>query len=215
VKLLPLTQAHIPVVAQLHTDALAGDFLPSLGEKFLRVFYRAALRSGLAFGFVQVGVAEKPDGFVLASPDTSALFRRVAAGSALALGWAALPAVLRRPALLGKVGETFLYPAREAEAAGAASGCAELLVIAVAPARRSQGTGAALVAALNETFARQGISRYKVTVLAENDGANRFYCREGFQQVSRFIQYGKWWNLYLLTLPVELQRGPRSQAVEV
>ena len=187
--------SHLRRVAKIHAAALAGDFLPSLGVDFLHTFYRAALSSGAAFGFVLLQ-SDLPAGFVLGSADTDALFRRVLFRAPLALAWAGLPAILRQPRLLEKVAETFLYPHREAVTPVKA----ELVVIAVEPECRSQGAGHALVQALNTVFQAQGVVAYKVTVLQSNSGANRFYQREGFNIAGEFELYHKRWNLYTLSL---------------
>jgi ribosomal protein S18 acetylase RimI-like enzyme len=189
--ILPIQEHHLSEVARLHVSALAGDFLPSLGERFLVVFYRDALRSRLAAGFVNLNGRGTVSGFVLGSLDASALFRRVAFRSAISLGWAALPALLKRPVLLVKVAETFLYPSKES-----AEEKAELLVIAVDASHRSQGLGAALVQSLEVYFRARGVQAYKVTVLRSNPGANRFYQRMGFQLGGQFRLYRKDWNLY-------------------
>lgn len=193
---VPLRVEHAEAVARLHAGALAGDFLPSLGPAFLSVFYRTALERGQLFGFVQLEAGQVA-GFVAASLATSRLFRSVLGGAALQLGWAALPAVLRRPGLLLKAAETVLYPAREAQASVVE---AELLVIAVAAEKRGCGIGEALVRSLNAAFRAQGVPVYKVTVLETNPGANRFYRRLGFQLSGTFRMYGKGWNLYTFPL---------------
>ncbi len=187
--------SHVERVAEIHAAALPGDFLPSLGVRFLSVFYRAALESKAAFGFVQTE-GDRVSGFVLGSVDTGQLFRRVILRAAVPLGWSALPAVLRRPALLARVAETFLYPHREASAPEKA----ELVVIAVDSQRRSRGSGQALVQALDEAFLAQGVQSYKVTVLQSNPGANRFYQRLGFCLAGEFQLYDKRWNLYTRSL---------------
>ncbi len=189
----PLTGSHVPAVARLHASALAGDFLPSLGEPFLRTFYRSTLKSDLAFGFVQMEETGELAGFVLGSLNTSAIFRKIIRRNALRLGLSALPAVLRKPNLLLKVAETFFYPSREG---ATALQPAELLVIAVCAAQRSHGLGTGLVQALNHEFNQRGVNSYKVTVLQENQRANAFYQRLGFSLCGQFVLYGKGWNVY-------------------
>jgi ribosomal protein S18 acetylase RimI-like enzyme len=192
----PLTISHAQRVAEIHASALAGDFLPSLGVPFLAELYRGILGLGLGFGFVttsESGVS----GFVLASDDTSALFRTVMMKRAIALGMRLLPALVRRPTLLRNIIETFTYPEQE----GKVPVAAELVVIAVDATMRSKGQGAALCDALDADFRRRAILRYKVTVNQSNDGANRFYQRQGFQLADSFRLYGRGWNLYTRTLP--------------
>jgi len=200
--ILPMQRSHAGAVARIHANALAGDFLPSLGVNFLRVFYEGALDQAAGFGFVHVEGGEssredlRPCGFVFGSEDTHALFRRVMSSRMLSLGLAAVPAALRRPLLLRNVAETFLYPSKE----GQSPHQAELVVIGVDAALRSRRIGEALVGELNRAFRKHGVLAYKVTVLQSNQGANRFYQRLGFQFSFEFILYGKKWNLYTCEL---------------
>jgi ribosomal protein S18 acetylase RimI-like enzyme len=186
---------HAARVADIHARALAGDFLPSLGVGFLTELYRGILGLGLGFGFATL-VDNRVAGFVLASEDTSALFRTVLRRRAIPLGLRLAPALLRRPSLVRNIIETFTYPQHES----AVPVSAELVVIAVDTAQRGAGIGAALCSALDADFRRRGITRYKVTVNQSNDGANRFYKRQGFELAHAFTLYGRAWNLYTRTL---------------
>lgn len=194
----PLQVRHAERIALIHAEALAGDFLPSLGANFLKAFYQAALRSQAVSGFA-VLVQEEMVGFILGSSDTRQMFREVIVRAPLALAWAAIPALLRRPALLRNVAETFLYPRREA----ADSIFAELVVIALQPNHRGCGAGKMLVKALNESFCQQGIVTYKVSVLHNNANALRFYQQLGFQAHNTFRLYGKEWDLLTFSLDQE------------
>ena len=191
----PLERAQARRIAEIHAEALKGDFLPSLGVRFLTELYRGMLDLGLGFGFVAVE-SGRVVGFVIASEDTSRLFRSVMLRRALPLGWHILPALVRRPALLGNVLQTLSYTRQEE----AVTVTAELLVIAVDPEQRSHGLGAALCRALEQEFRRRGRGQYKVTVNQGYDGANRFYRRQGFALAHSFRLYGRLWNLYTRTL---------------
>ena len=189
--IVPMQRSHAGAVARIHADALSGDFLPSLGIGFLRVFYEGALDQGVGFGLVHLE-EDRPRGFVFGSADTRALFKRVMLSRMLALGLAAIPTVLQRPLLLRNVAETFLYPSKE----GQSPHQAELVVIGVDAELRGRGIGQALVGELNRVLRAQGVQAYKVTVLQSNPGANRFYQRLGFQFSFEFTLYRKKWNLY-------------------
>jgi ribosomal protein S18 acetylase RimI-like enzyme len=187
----PLQLGHAADVAHVHAEAMRGDFLPSLGERFLRILYRVALQRKVGFGWIWTE-EEHVQGFVLGCMDTRAFFRKVLAAAAPQLAMAALPAVLRRPSLLGRVAETFAYPGREI----LPEVTAELLVIAVEEPARRRGIGQRLIWALNGTLQERGIGGYKVTVLESNRPANQFYQDHGFQLVGRFRLYKRGWNLY-------------------
>lgn len=191
----PMQRTHAARVAHLHCLALAGDFLPGLGPDFLTVFYQAALDLQVGLGFVAIEDGG-PVGFVLGSADTSSLFKRVVMSRAAALSWRAIPAVLRKPALITNVLETFLYPSKE----GQSPQKAELVVIGLETAYRGRGLGRELVGALNDAFRAQGIRSYKVTVLQSRQGANNFYRALGFQYALEFELYKTSWNLYTYTI---------------
>jgi ribosomal protein S18 acetylase RimI-like enzyme len=196
--IIPLQREHAASVAELHCAALAGDFLPSLGQGFLTVFYEGVMDLGVGFGFVAAEDG-RPVGFVLGSADTSALFKQVVVSRALMLGLHAIPAIIRKPVLVANVLETFLYPGKE----GVVPEKAELVVIGFDAAHRGRGLGRGLVNALNDAFRARGVRSYKVTVLQENLGANSFYRALGFQPALEFELYKKKWNLYKL----DLKRG--------
>lgn len=221
--ILPMRMCHIPEVAGLHAQALAGDFLPGLGEGFLRVLYRSILEGNLGFGWVCLQnaadiehpadteypvdrVPPKVVGFVVGCEDTSRLFRQAIARAWLQLGWSVLQSLVRRPALVGRILETFFYPGKENNGLGKA----ELLVIAVDRENRGRGIGDALIQALNRTFWEKGIQSYKLTVLQSNQGANRFYHRLGFKMVGTFNLYGKDWNQYRF----EIKQDPQIAQME-
>jgi ribosomal protein S18 acetylase RimI-like enzyme len=189
-----LAAEHVPAVAALHRESLAGDFLPSLGQRFLEVLYTGMLDLALGWGVVALD-GQSPVGFVLATPDSRLLFRRLIRRRALPLALAVGRSLLRSPSLVRPTLETFLYPSRE----GHEGPPAELLVIAVRGERRGDGVGAGLVRRLDEAMASRGVSSYKVTVLGRNEGANRFYRRNGFESAAAFTMYGQTWNLYRKT----------------
>lgn len=190
--IVPLQPALADSLSGLHCAALAGDFLPSLGRKFLEAFYQGVLRQRTGFGFAVIEEG-RPAGFVLGSLDSRALFGRLlASGNACRLGWRALPALRRRPGLVGNIAQTFLYPRKESRAPEKA----ELIVIALDAQYRKRGYGRKLVEALNQSFARQGVASYKVSVVQARVDANRFYLALGFRKVGEFELYGRTWNLF-------------------
>jgi len=191
----PLKMEHTESIAKIHAEALDGDFLPSMGVGFLETYYKSVLSAGSVFGYVYFDL-DKLVGFVAGSTNAAVMFRKTISGTALKLGWKAIPALLRHPHLLRNVAETFLYPGREA----VVSDKAELLVIAVCAENQGEGIGRVLVKALNGEFRKQKVTSYKVSVLESRVGANVFYKRLGFQQTATFSLYGKGWIIYTYDL---------------
>jgi ribosomal protein S18 acetylase RimI-like enzyme len=186
-----LSSGDAAALAAIHSDALADDFLPSLGLPFLETLYRALLAQPqvVAFGFEENGDL---DGFVLGCERTDRLFRSALATHAAPMALHVAAAVCRRPVLALRVLETFVYPSKEA----LPSVPAELVVFAIKSSTRGLGNGRQLVSMLNAAFAGREIKAYKIGVNQSNDRANRFYQGLGCVRVASFRMYGRGWNLY-------------------
>jgi ribosomal protein S18 acetylase RimI-like enzyme len=180
--------------ARLHSDALSyRSFITLFGEPFLRQLYQALLDDGRAF-LVCAAEGETLVGFVLAAEDASGIMRAVLRRWSR-FGRIMLPALARRPRLLGKVLQTFLYARKSGTSVPA-----ELIIIAVDKGRRSAGVGARLVAELDREFRGRGVRAYKATVHREMAASNRFYLRNGLVLDRAFTMYGVVWNTYVKTL---------------
>ena len=188
----PLGQEHVAAIAALHCESLPGDFLPTLGRRFLEVLYRAMLELGVAIGQV-AKEGEQVQGFVIGTLDSGGLFGRVLQRKTFSLSIEVARALLRRPRLLWPTLETVLYPVKES-ADGVPK--AELLVIAVQATRRNSAVGQRLLEHFEADLRARGAAAYKVTVLERNAGARRFYERAGFARAHGFRLYRKDWLLY-------------------
>jgi ribosomal protein S18 acetylase RimI-like enzyme len=193
-----MVPADIEQVARIHASALAGDFLPSLGQNFLKVFFRTAIKLP---GTIAIVVEDDAvAGFVLGCLDSHSFFYDVLKRAAPQLAMAVILPILKKPALLFKAIETFMYPKRENSNVKA-----ELLIIAMDNNRRHQGGGRILVEQLDREFLAHSIHEYKLTVLQENANANRFYQDLGFKQAGTFSLFKKPWLLYERLIPDSAQ----------
>jgi ribosomal protein S18 acetylase RimI-like enzyme len=197
-QIVPLTPDHAATAARLHAAGQPGTFLTSLGPGVLTALYRGLPTSAAGFGFAAAAAGapqtDAPVGFVAATTSVGSLF--------VQMGPRLLPPLLaqlaRKPRLIARCVQTAAYPflVREQDAAATA----ELLAIMVDPARRSQGIGAALLAALLAACQRRRLAYLDVTVDAANAGAQRFYIRHGFQPHRRFMLYDRAMLLYRLEI---------------
>jgi ribosomal protein S18 acetylase RimI-like enzyme len=188
VSIVPLAPEHAEAAARLHMAGQPGTFLTSLGPGVLAALYRALPASAAGFGFaaLETSAVDAPViGFVSATTNVGRLF--------VAVGVRLLPPLLaqlaRHPTLIGRSLQTALYPLQMRDEDGPAA--AELLSIMVEPARRGQGIGAQLLAALVTVCREREIGRLDVSVDAANRGAQRFYSRHGFVVHRRFTLYGR------------------------
>ena len=77
---------------------------------------------------------------------------------------------------------------------------AEMLSIVVAAGARRRGVGHKLMEAALKEFSRKGIDAVKVAVGADNEPANQYYLKEGFQKAGVYDSHGVLTNIYVRRL---------------
>jgi ribosomal protein S18 acetylase RimI-like enzyme len=175
VRVRPGTTADARAVARLHVSTITEGFLPTLGERFLRLLYRRIARSPHGVLIVADDGA-RPAGFVAATTDVAALYRSFLVRDGLAAALVAAPRLARswRRAL-----ETLRYP-------GTAAGlpAAEILAVAVSASHRSRGLGRCLVATAVEELRARGVPAAKVVAASHNRPALALYRGCGFSRAT-------------------------------
>ncbi len=164
-------------VVAIHVAAFPSFFLTFLGPRFLRALYRGVLEdpSGIAF------VAERDRGiilgFVAGTSSPSRFYSRLLRSRLLRFGLATVPALLRKPAILGRLLRVFSIPA----ATSSATGRAELMSLGVLPASQGSGAGGLLTERFIEEAKSRGSTTVYLTTDADgNEAVNRFYERRSF-----------------------------------
>lgn len=175
-------------INRIHRLALEGDFLPSLGEKFLETLYRGTLEKPGIYGF---GVKEKGKvvGFVVGTKGINLFFKEAFKSSLPKLVYYLILRLLTHPRLIKNVLETALYSSKDKGPK------AELIVIAVTPAHQGKGYGKELTKSLERAFLEDGIKEYKLTVHRDKKAVG-FYEHLGYKRISTFKLYGKIWYVY-------------------
>jgi GNAT superfamily N-acetyltransferase len=179
-------------VADIHCEALKGDFLPKLGNSFLKTLYKCMLTAGVGFGvvFEEQG---KAVGAAVATEDSGRFYKVLI----LKCFWSIVPkatwSFLKNPLLLGQMIETLLF-ARSKGSLNVTN--SELLLLALRKAYRRKGAGKKILKALNDEFIRRNIKNYMVRLYDENTGANIFYKKSGFIMAYSYKMYDRKWNVY-------------------
>jgi ribosomal protein S18 acetylase RimI-like enzyme len=171
--IIPMSPADIPIVVRLQTSFLNQSIVTGLGPAFLARFHGAALEHEASRAFVARDADGLMIGFALASVDVDGFNRYVKPR--------VLTATIRSllsPARFGLVGR-LARMVFEGEPHPPIP--AELLLLVVDRQARRRGVGGGLIGAVEETFAAQGIRRYRVAVRSRLDAARAFYVALGFQ----------------------------------
>jgi ribosomal protein S18 acetylase RimI-like enzyme len=191
--IVQIKREHSREIAEIHKEALADDFLPSLGLRFLETFYKGVLEKRGVFGFVSIEKG-KVNGFVLGTDEMGRFFKLALRANFLSLSLLLFLRIMKKPSIIKNVLATLLYPNKETGPK------AELIVVAVDRSARGKGLGRKLVGALEREMKKRKIKKYKLTVTKRNKGANAFYKEMKFRKLSDFNLYGKDWNLLVKEL---------------
>ena len=197
-------RSDVDAVVAVHGAAFAGFFLTSLGPRFLKLLYEGHVEHESAV--LLVACSDGTDsgeivGFVAGTTRPEAFFASLRAARGLQMTSAALPALLRRPWVVGeRLWAAVRYSGEKPTAIGNA---ALLSSLAVRPDAAGRGTGQRLVEAFCREAALQGASTvYLTTDSSGNDPANAFYGRCGFLRVAELARpRGRIMNVYLRQLP--------------
>jgi ribosomal protein S18 acetylase RimI-like enzyme len=183
------TQAKvIESLVPLHQAAFSGFFLTSLGGAFLRLLYRGFIAHPQGICLVTEAQGQVV-GFASGTMNPNGLFSSLLRRHALHFAIAAVPGLLRNPLFATRkcLGALFY----RGETPGGIPGAALLSSLAVSPAIQSKGVGHALVHAFAEEVRRRGGKAvYLTTDESENEKANRFYAKCGFELLDTFKRPG-------------------------
>jgi ribosomal protein S18 acetylase RimI-like enzyme len=181
--------------ALLHMEGQPGTFLTSLGEPFLTAFYAGFGDSQWGYGFMAWD-GDAPVGVNVGTINTKKLFQEFVLKRGLLFVWPVLLQVVRRPALLKGILQTFAYPRKM----NPRHGEAETLFLGVTERARRQHIGSRLHSATAKESRRRGATVLECTVDKTNERANIYHVKRGFKLVGAFDIYGRTMNIYAMPL---------------
>ncbi len=184
----PFKPEQIADIARLHTNALKGDFLPSLGIAFLTTFYQSLINEPCAYTLIYCQ-KRQVKGFIIGTNDMGIFFKNILRKRFFKFSLLITYQILKKPRLLKNVFETLFYTKKESGPK------AELVIIAVDQKHRGQGIGKTLIQALEKIFLENRIKQYKVTVVSSKKAVG-FYNYLNFRPTSNFSLYGKKWLVF-------------------
>lgn len=181
------TSNHIDRLAEIHSDSLPNDFLPSLGRDFLvNQYYPAALAS--PHGLTLVACKENHIlGFATVAYDSHSFTLDVLQGRMSAIALHALHSAIRRPSQLLRSAEVFaaaLWPRSNLWPG-------EIVFISVDQAWRGKGIGHLLIRAALEMLSARGITRCRTKTLAANINVVGLYSSLGWEVIDSYTLIGR------------------------
>lgn len=187
-KIHPLKNEDLPKIADLHIEALNGDFLTLLGKNFLTQLYKPLINNKDFDGFY-VEKDSQTAGFILGTRASKSLFKTALTSNLFGLLTSLFISLIKNPLLLKNTFETILYTKKDQ------GPDAELVIIAISKKFQNQGIGKKLISKLEEKFKQKKIKQYKLTVHAQKP-AVKFYESLKFKKIGNFTLYNKEWLIY-------------------
>lgn len=164
----------LPAIARLHRETMPGAFMSTLGERFLRRFYRALLDHRGAVLLVAEEHGGPVVGFAAGAVSMREFSRYFYRRHGLAAAAAASPAVLR-PGGLRALLESAHY-------AGSTNGPdAEYISMGVAGPWRGRGIARMLTRGVLDELSRLGAETVRLMIADDNDEAIRHYSGSGLR----------------------------------
>ena len=172
-----MSSGDIESVVALHRRAFPGFFLCFLGDRFLREFY-----TGIALDPFAIPLLAESDGsplgFAVGASEPASVYRRLIKRRWWRFAMAALPAVVRKPAIVFRLLRALRKPSKSCSDPATV----ELMSIGVEPTFQGAGVGHALLRAfLIEALVHGAVTVILSTDAENNDAVNHFYQAAGFQ----------------------------------
>lgn len=189
-----ITDEHVAAVAMLHKENISSGFISSLGPAFSRQLYRGIASCSSAFCLVALE-DKRAVGFIAGAESVGKVYKSIILKRGLLMS-ACLIRFIFSLRTIRKIFQTLLYPSRTSEEYPPA----EVLSVAVAPDARRKGFGSKLMQSALAEFRGRGISAVKVAVAADNEPANKYYRKEGFEKAGIYDSHGVQTNIYVQKL---------------
>lgn len=184
---LKATLADIDEVVEVHLEAFPGFFLTDLGAPFLRVMYKSFLMDANGIFMVHRSEGDELDGFAVGTLTSQTRDRWLALRFLPEFLVASAPAISAHPKkVVGRLAQRFFETDKMPTMP---DGSAVLRSIAVSGSARGSGAADALLLAFENDAASRGAHRLCLTTNEDdNQRAQRFYSRHGYEVVARFQQ---------------------------
>lgn len=183
-------------MVRLHRETVPTAFLPTLGDRFMRVLYRTLLKGPGEVAIVVEDEEGRVLGFAAGTVSVADFYRRFFRRAGLRAAFVAAPKLVR-PRVVRHALETARYPG-----GGGSLPASEILVWGVDRAARSRGFGAALLEAMLRELGNRGAAETKIVVYAENERAGKVLTDTGWTVAAQItVHDGQSSNVWVHACP--------------
>lgn len=176
----------IPGIVDIHIKAFPNFFLTSLGEGFLKLYYRSVLKS--TDGILLIGQSDgEIMGFCAGTLLSAGFNARLLKNNLIGYTVQGIILLFTHPL---KIFHLFKNMTKENDSVGDKGEYAELLSIGVDPNKQGGGIGKKMLLALEENIALRGGTKLSLTTDYENnEKAVGFYHSLGYKEWYDFVTY--------------------------
>ncbi len=164
-------------IVKIHMDTFHGFFLTFMGKGFLKTMYSSYCKHAKSGLLVAMDEEDRIMGFLAWSGELSELYKFMIKRKLFSFALHSLGAFFRKPKIFIRLIRAFLKPGESKRA----ESYVELASIGVLPDAKRSGIGSMLIDRLKENV---DFSVYEYITLetdaVDNEGANRFYQKNGF-----------------------------------
>lgn len=183
----PVMEEDIPDIIKIHVSSFKDFFLTSLGDEFLKIYYKAYIKNPNALLLCIEDDSRNVVGFAAAAIDSVGFNKKLILYSPLAFLFISIKLILSRPRALLRLLKNFTKRNETIEDDG---DYAELFSIAVSPNQQGKGIGKLLLASSEDYVRSKNIAKMSLTTdYYNNDKTIRFYQAMGYHELYEFIAY--------------------------
>lgn len=182
------TDKDYKILARKHMEVFPGFFLSSLGESFLRTYYKALFKLPETICFF----AEEDRqvvGYVVGKTRTSGFLKRVVKSSPIPFAFQGFKLLFTRPAALMRLMRNLEKKSNDSEITDDQE-YGEIALIGVSPEMKGKGIGRALLNTLEECLRSKSVEKLSLTTdFYNNDTTLMAYKAWGFNVLYEFTAY--------------------------
>lgn len=174
---------YIIALSELHIAAFSGFFLTQLGLPFLKTLYRGYTEDEDS-GIIVAEIKGEPVGFLAYSNEYSKFYKNLLKKHLIRFAYCSMLAVIQHPSFFKRLIKAF----KKSDDVKKEEAYVELASICVSPQLAGKGIGSMLIEKLK---AVTDFSMYEYinleTDACDNDSANMFYMKNGFQLAQSYV----------------------------
>lgn len=179
-------------MAVIHFHSFKGFFLTSLGQNFLKVFYKEVLKHKDGIGIGAFDEQEKMLGFAVGAQQNRGFYKKIIKSNGFGLAWVAFPELVKDPAKIIRLVRNLMSKGDQDY-----NNSPILLSICVKRSQEAKGIGRKLLSEFENVLKELAYnSLILFTDTHNNNYPNQFYQNNNYILVKSFLQGKREMNLY-------------------